>query len=419
MDFCRKNLKSLVLERSDNLRATGAAIAIFTNGWRALDQLGIGELLREKAVPLKAYVCYCNALRSSLNVYADYTASQTDHPSSFTAIPMYMSSVREIYMDDGVEETIPNGKDELRCVKRSDLIKALAGGLPPETIRFGCQVFHVDTDPESSNHVLHLNDGSTIIAKVVIGCDGVNSIIAEKLQLKAPRIFSTSRARGYTYYPNGHPFHNEFVRMRKNHVLLGRLPVDDRLVYWFVGRPWLPEDRENRSDPKDIIETTLKALRHFPTEDIEMVKNTDVRSINLTRLRYRAPWEVLIKGLHKGTMTVAGDAMHAMIPYLGQGGSAALEDAVVLARCVAQEMDIGPDGSMILKKHKLQKRVETAFGAFVRERRWRLWSLLAQTFLEESRVQTKSPFKKFVFVCLLKVLFGDPLGHAQYDCGSL
>ena len=45
----------MVLERSETLRASGAAIAILTNGWRALDQLGIGPKLRSTALPLQGY----------------------------------------------------------------------------------------------------------------------------------------------------------------------------------------------------------------------------------------------------------------------------------------------------------------------------------------------------------------------------
>ncbi|GMN21951.1 hypothetical protein TIFTF001_045579 [Ficus carica] len=51
----RKGIKSVVLERSETLRASGAAIAILTNGWRALDQLGIGPKLRPTALPLQGY----------------------------------------------------------------------------------------------------------------------------------------------------------------------------------------------------------------------------------------------------------------------------------------------------------------------------------------------------------------------------
>ncbi|CAJ1978274.1 unnamed protein product [Sphenostylis stenocarpa] len=49
----RKRIKSVVLERSETVRATGAAIIVQTNGWRALDQLGIGSTLRETAIQIQ------------------------------------------------------------------------------------------------------------------------------------------------------------------------------------------------------------------------------------------------------------------------------------------------------------------------------------------------------------------------------
>lgn len=52
----RKGVKTLVLERGDTLRATGATIGIYTNGWKALDQLGVGNELREKAVMIDLWV---------------------------------------------------------------------------------------------------------------------------------------------------------------------------------------------------------------------------------------------------------------------------------------------------------------------------------------------------------------------------
>lgn len=43
----------MVLERSETVRATGAAIIVQSNGWRALDQLGIASTLRETAVQIQ------------------------------------------------------------------------------------------------------------------------------------------------------------------------------------------------------------------------------------------------------------------------------------------------------------------------------------------------------------------------------
>lgn len=56
MLFCRKGITSLVLERSDSPRAEGAALTIRTNGWHALDYLGIGSPLRQTAVPIEGLV---------------------------------------------------------------------------------------------------------------------------------------------------------------------------------------------------------------------------------------------------------------------------------------------------------------------------------------------------------------------------
>ncbi|GKC65496.1 putative FAD/NAD(P)-binding domain protein [Tanacetum coccineum] len=50
----RKGIKSLVFEKSDSLRnITGAAIGIWQNGWRALDQLGVANTLRGTAAVIK------------------------------------------------------------------------------------------------------------------------------------------------------------------------------------------------------------------------------------------------------------------------------------------------------------------------------------------------------------------------------
>ncbi|MFS7910472.1 putative 3-hydroxybenzoate 6-monooxygenase [Helianthus anomalus] len=56
----KKGIKGVVMERSESLRnVTGAGIAVRPNGWRALDQLGVAEILRHTAVPLNWYLIHC------------------------------------------------------------------------------------------------------------------------------------------------------------------------------------------------------------------------------------------------------------------------------------------------------------------------------------------------------------------------
>lgn len=57
MKLSRKGLKSVVLEKSETLRECGVVISILTNGWRALDQLGVASKLRPVSFPVFGYVC--------------------------------------------------------------------------------------------------------------------------------------------------------------------------------------------------------------------------------------------------------------------------------------------------------------------------------------------------------------------------
>ncbi|KAL5703654.1 hypothetical protein ACHQM5_022181 [Ranunculus cassubicifolius] len=49
-------VRSLVLERSDKLRATGAALSLFSNAWLALDALGVSNKLTSCYSPIKRYL---------------------------------------------------------------------------------------------------------------------------------------------------------------------------------------------------------------------------------------------------------------------------------------------------------------------------------------------------------------------------
>ncbi|KAJ0025643.1 hypothetical protein Pint_07337 [Pistacia integerrima] len=91
----RKGMKSVVLEKSESLRAAGGAIAIQPNGWKALDVLGVGSKLRPSTILLQR--------------------------------------IREIFLNGSKqqEEIISYSNiGETRWVKRSDLIEALAQDLP-------------------------------------------------------------------------------------------------------------------------------------------------------------------------------------------------------------------------------------------------------------------------------------------------
>ncbi|KAI8022279.1 Monooxygenase 1 [Camellia lanceoleosa] len=162
----------------------------------------------------------------------------------------------------------------------------------------------------------------------------------------------------------------------------------------------------------------MKALLGFPEVELELIRNGDLDNLFLTPLRYRAPWELLLlqrRRFIQGAITVAGDAMHAMGPFIAQGGSACLEDAVVLARCFAQ-LTCGIDP----QTREWKMMVQTAIDQYVKQRRMRVVQLSTQTFLIGTMLDGSSwKLAKFLCIALMAILFSDPIRHTRYDCGQL
>lgn len=94
----------------------------------------------------------------------------------------------------------------------------------------------------------------------MIGCDGANSVIADFLELKPPKLLSACALRGFTNYPNGHGLAPEFIRQIKGQALLGRAPVSDTLVFWFVVLQAYPEGTVHRFSPSPLQTLSFPTL---------------------------------------------------------------------------------------------------------------------------------------------------------------
>lgn len=69
--------------------------------------------------------------------------------------------------------------------------------------------------------------------QVLIGCDGVNSVVSRWLGLSKPNYVGRSAIRGLSEFPGGHGFKSEFCQYNGNGYRCGFLPCDEKFVYWF------------------------------------------------------------------------------------------------------------------------------------------------------------------------------------------
>ncbi|KAJ4966982.1 hypothetical protein NE237_018831 [Protea cynaroides] len=197
----RVGLRALVLEKSPELRSTGAAIALLSNGWIALHHLGVAHKLISIYPP-------------TLKVNITDVANGATQEASYTGVQL-----------------IQGKNNESRLVHRKVLLEALAEELPSETIRFSSKLISIHTHITHEGFsiaTLQLDDGTIIKAKVLIGCDGVHSAVAKWLGLKAPIHSGRSAVRGLTVFPQGHGFKQESQQFIKPGLRGTVVPVTEK-----------------------------------------------------------------------------------------------------------------------------------------------------------------------------------------------
>lgn len=73
---------------------------------------------------------------------------------------------------------------------------------------------------------------------MLIGCDGVNSVVSKWLNLKQPAFTGRCAMRGMAHFKEGHEFKLIFHQFFGKGLRSGVIPCDDKNVYWFF--TWTP-----------------------------------------------------------------------------------------------------------------------------------------------------------------------------------
>ena len=112
-----------------------------------------------------------------------------------------------------------------------------------------------------------------------------------------------------------------------------------------------------------------------------------------------------------------------MTPDIAQGGCAALEDGVVLARCLAgallkeQSEEAKGKGD---REREEYKRIEMGLKKYAKERRWRSIELISTAyivgFVQQGDGKVTTFFRDNILAAFLAGLL---LKRADFDCGKL
>jgi salicylate hydroxylase len=217
-------------------------------------------------------------------------------------------------------------------VHRADLLDVLAAALKSTQIRFGARCIAVESNDSSA--VARFADGSSIEADIVVGADGIHSVVRSSLfGADTPHFTGCICWRGMAPVdavpsdintvdgtmwmgPHGHVVH---YPVRRGELL--------NIVAHIDSDAWTEESWTRQCDVSEVIETYAEW-----NSELTRVYPSSERWYKWA-LYDRDPLERWTTG----RATLLGDSAHAMLPYLGTGAGMAIEDAVVLGAAVVRE----------------------------------------------------------------------------------
>ena len=316
--LARRGVEVTVLEQAPELGPVGASLQLGPNATRLLAELGLLERLRAVGVRPDAV----DLLRwddGSLLLHAEHGEAAERH----------------------------FGAPQLDFF-RPDLQAALVGALDDGVLRLGCRVVGVDEAGDAVEVVL--DSGERVAADGVVGADGIRSPLRQQLVGADEPVFAgTVVYRGVVDYERVAELHPDGVNRYwvgpHRHGVSYRVGRGGRLLAFNLGVR-RPEPAQESWTLEAPAEEAAGYLEGWDPSLVERIRRcgTVLRGALYVR-RPLARWSF-------GRVTLLGDAAHAMEPFHAQGAAQSVEDAYVLAECVA-----GADGD-----------VEAAFAAYERIR---------------------------------------------------
>ena len=304
----RRGIDVQLFEQAAAFGQVGAGLQVSSNAARILLKLGLGEALKRVAT-------YPDG--------RDYRGWDTGERLYYTPLG---------------QKAEAHFGSPYYAAHRAELLDVLLSGLGDHGFRLGSRVERFDQD--QSGVSLTLADGSTAQGDILIGADGIHSTVRAQLFGKElPRYTGNVAWRGLV--PAERVAHLDLgsvvgVWMGPNRSIVQYYVSAGKTFNWIgisrssqpAQESWLAEGRTEdalaeydgwHSTIRKIIAETPKVLRQalFDREPLP-------------------DWQV-------GRVVLMGDAAHPMMPFYAQGGAQSIEDAYVLAGCIAEAQDRPPD----------------------------------------------------------------------------
>jgi salicylate hydroxylase len=312
-----------VYEQARILREVGAGVAISPNAVKVLHELGLTEALRTVGV---------------VSHSMDSRDWQTG--ALLGRVPL-------------AEAAVERWGAPFYHLHRADLHDVLRAALGDKHITLGARC--VAVEQRDNGVTAGFADGREATGDLLIGADGIHSMVREYVAGPDRPIWSRQISwRGLAPAKVGHDVglevcHHSFWGPRTQFVCF--YVSAGRLVNW-VGNTQSDDDwREESWSARGDRDEVLRLFAGWHSEVRELIAGTE--QVFKWALFDRPPLETWTRG----RVTLVGDAAHPMLPYMAQGASQSIEDAFVLARCLAADRN---DPQRGIEGYSARRRERTA-----------------------------------------------------------
>lgn len=293
----------------------------------------------------------------------DVSAQVLESGYEVDGVNFYSSDGKMIGRVSSMSEMKKRYGSGLFMIKRMQLNKILCDKAESQGIKieWGKKLTNIE-NTEQNKVIAHFEDETKTESDLLIGCDGIHSTT----RTIAMPDFSKPIYSGIVLIGGIIDDSMETsLAPDTYHVTIGKnlhfgsfLGKSDEKLWWTYV-PY-PEDsiknrpKESRDQWMEKILALTRDDHHVMRKSIEMTKET-LLYLPMYKFPHLPTW-------HKGSVCLIGDAAHAISPHAGQGATMAIEDTVVLAKCLHDIKDTKKAFAMFeqIRKKRAEKVVKVA-----------------------------------------------------------
>ncbi|WP_127131186.1 FAD-dependent monooxygenase [Georgenia sp. SYP-B2076] len=298
--LARKGVKVRVLERAPEFGEVGAGLQLAPNITRMLDEVGVLEKILPMSVQPRRLV-FMNAQTGEMLTTLDLEDAKKRYGAPYIVL------------------------------HRSDLLSALLEAAQAEeniTLHTGHQVTGVED--QAGSVVVHCANGAEFTGQVLMGADGLHSVVRKEIVQDEPI------CSGYVAYRGAVPIEDVDRRASMDDVVvwmgpgmhLVQYPVRAGKLYnqvaVFRSQEYI-DGKEDWGTPEELDRTYSGMCDAVRAAIPSLQRN------NRWPMYDREP----VQTWTKGRVSLLGDAAHAMLQYLAQGAGQSLLDGAALAETLS------------------------------------------------------------------------------------